>query len=508
MSQDFEQWILEKVRACSTAGQPVYLVGGVVRDRCLNRRCHDLDFVMPGSTRKLARAVADALKGAFYVMDEQRDTTRVVLQSPSNGHWYLDFASIRAGDLEGDLRARDFTVNAMAVDIMQSDRLIDPLNGLADLRAGVLRACSPTSLSDDPARVLRAVRQALSLRFRIDPETVRLVCAAAPLLGRVSPERRRDELFRILAGRQVSQAIQLLDHVGALEQTLPELLALKGERQSAPHVHDIWEHTLAVASHLERLFDALVGDYNEDAGADLMMGLAVMRLGRYREAFARHFSRSDQPDRPVRALLFLAALYHDIAKPATRSLKPGEEGRFQFLGHHEEGAEVAAQRGRALMLSSDEIQRLESVVRCHMRVHWMADSLAQTDGKIAGRSVYRYFRAAGESGVDVCLLSAADTRGTYETTLPLKTWTAELDVCRILLEAYWEKSEAVVSPPRLLNGNELMAALGLKPGRLVGKILEVVREGQAAGEIHDREEALELARQWMMEGRAGQEEEG
>ena len=497
------QSILERLRSLSSPARPIYVVGGAVRDIFLQRDIHDLDFVLPGSTRPVARLIADAFGGGFYVLDEVRDTSRVVLQPKGGARLVLDFASIRGESLEDDLRGRDFTLNAMAYHVSDPERLIDPLGGLADLRARLLRACAPTSLEQDPARVLRAVRQALSLKFRIEPGTLQLAHAAVPLLRNISPERQRDELFRILAGRKISQAVQILDHLGVLEVVLPELLTLKGVRQSAPHVSNVWEHTLGVVNHLEYLFDALVGDYNEDASADLMNGLAVMRLGRYRANFARHFETELQPDRPARALLFFAALYHDIAKPVTRTEEP--DGKTRFLTHPEKGTALVARRARALVLSGDEVEYIERVVRQHMRVHFLANDLLpescaeqdQSRPSPTRRSIYRYFRDTGEAGIDICLLSLADMRATYETTLTPQAWLVELDACRALLEAYWENNAEVVSPPRLLNGREVIEAFGLKPGPQIGKLLDAVRERQATGHISSREEALDFARLWV-----------
>lgn len=500
----------------------MYLVGGGVRDHLLNRPAHDYDFVLPGETRRLARKVADKLNGGFYILDEERDTTRVVLgvDDLPEDRLTLDFASLRAQDLESDLRARDFTINAMAFDVAHPDRLIDPTGGLVDVREGRLRACSPTSLSDDSLRVLRAVRQALAYHFRIDPETVRLMRIAAPLLTRPSAERLRDELFKILDGPQVSLAIRLLDQIGALPFILPELESLKGITQTAPHVSDVWEHTLYVVQQLEMLFSVLVGEYKEENVADLTIGSAVLWLGRYREQLAEHFHRRLVPDRSLRALLFFAALYHDIAKPAARTQTP--EGRVRFLGHDSQGAKAAASRARALALSAAEASRAETIVEEHMRVHFLANAVQAAAGKaipaekgvsaegnasVSRRSIYRFFRAAGDAGVDVCLLSLADVRGTYQTELPQEVWQAELEASRALMEAYWEKSADVVAPPRFLSGSELIKEFNLKPGRIVGLLLGAIQEAQAVGEVHNQEEALRYARRWVEQHAEGQDAE-
>jgi putative nucleotidyltransferase with HDIG domain len=383
----------------------------------------------------------------------------------------------------------------MAFDVAQPDHLIDPTGGLNDLRGKIIRACLPTSLRDDPARVLRAVRQALSLKFRIDPETMQLARSAAALLDQISPERRRDELFKMLDGHQVARAVEILDHLGALGALLPEMPAMKGVTQSAPHVEDVWNHTLAVVSQLEAVMDLLAGPYEDGAADDLFSGLAVLRLGRFREKLGQHFELSMQFERTRRALLFLAALYHDIAKPTSRSVEA--DGKIRFLGHPETGAQVAAERARALTLSNDEVQLLERIINEHMRCHFMTTELLSGGGLPSRRAIFRYFRDTGPAGVDICLLSLADMRGTSGVALAQADWLAELDVCRALLEAYWEQGEQVVSPPRLLTGHDVMHELGLKPGQLIGRLLDVIREGQAAGEINSREEALAYARRWL-----------
>lgn len=476
-----------------------------MRDHVLQQPVHDLDFVLSGPTGQLARSLADAFAGDFYRLDEERDTSRVILKTAADRRLVLDFATLRAPTLEDDLRERDFSLNALAYDIAHPGRLVDPVGGLADLRAGLLRACSPTSLKNDPVRVLRAVRQASHLRFRIEPNTLQLVREAAPLLPQVSAERQRDEMVRILSGRRVSQVIEVLDRLAILQQVLPELDTMKGVTQSWPHVAEVWEHTLGVVRHLERLFEVLAGDYNEETGTDLMNGLAVLRLGRYREQMAAHFEKTVVTDRPIKALLYLAALYHDVAKPATRQEEPG--GKVRFLGHPEQGAAVAANRAHKLALSSEEVERVKRTVQQHMRVHFLVNNqAAATDGPTR-RTIYRYFRDTGDLGIDICLLSLADTRATYETTLTQETWMAELDVCRALMEAYWEEKTVVVSPPRLLNGKDILQAFSLSPGPLVGKVLEAVREAQAAGDVSSSEEALAFARRWVDEYELNEERE-
>ncbi|HEX6271315.1 MAG TPA: HD domain-containing protein [Anaerolineales bacterium] len=482
--------LVGKVRAI-LPNEEIYLVGGAVRDMLLNRLSPDLDFALPSNGVFLARRVANVLDANFMVLDDERDTGRVIVTAPDGRRTFLDFATYRGGHLEDDLRARDFTINAIAFD-PHTQTLIDPLSGGSDLRAKIIRACSPTSLKEDPVRILRAVRLAAALDFKIELETRKAMQQAASLLPNLSPERRRDELFKILEGKKPDASMRALELLGVFPYLLPELSALQGVEQSAPHIYDVWEHTLSVLRYLENILSILAPGYSAEDTSDLFTGLLTLRLGRFREQFAEHFAESLNSDRSVRAALFFAALYHDVEKPATRSVDTA--GRIRFFDHDVKGAEVAAKRGRAFNLSNDEIERIHAIVKHHMRFHFFTSRLEGNKQEPSRKAIYRFFRDAGEAGVDFVLLGLADLRGTRGHTLTQETWTAALGVARILLENYWESPEETVAPPRLLDGNDIMHELNLKPGQIVGQLLEAIREAQATGKITSREEALDFAR--------------
>jgi poly(A) polymerase len=191
-------------------------------------------------------------------------------------------------------------------------------------------------------------------------------------------------------------------------------------------------------------------------------------------------------------LLFLAALYHDIGKPQTR--KVDEQGQQRFWDHDQQGAEMAVKRARLLALSNEEVSRLETIIRNHMRILFHANRLLKDGKPPSRRAIYRFFRDSGPAGVDLCLLALADLRATYEHTLPQETWANVLDVVRLLLENWYEKPAESINPPCLVDGNELMEALDLQPGSKVGELLNVIREAQAIGEVQTREQAIIFAR--------------
>ena len=485
--------LIDKIRQV-LPGQEIYLVGGAVRDILLNRASPDLDFALPSNGISLARRVANTLHADFMVLDEERDTGRVIATDPDGTRTFLDFATYRGRNLEEDLRARDFTINAIAFDL-RTQTLLDPLNGASDLRAKMIRACSPTSLSNDSVRILRAVRQAAALDFKIERETRKMMKQAASSLPRISPERLRDELFKMLEGPKPDASIRALEMLGIFPFLLPELPALKGVEQSPPHIYDVWEHTLSVLGHLENILAALAPGGKADDTDNFFTQPLTLRIGRFREQFARHFAESLNADRSVHAALFFAALYHDVQKPDTKTVDYA--GRIRFLDHDIKGAEVADARGRAFNLSKDEVERIRLIVQHHMRFHFFTNRLQDDKKEPSRKAIYRFFRDTGKAGVDLILLGLADLRGTQGPNLTQETWTVALDIALTLLENYWEKPQETVAPPRLLNGNELMSALGLKPGRIVGQLLEQIREGQATGNVENREQALALARAYL-----------
>jgi tRNA nucleotidyltransferase/poly(A) polymerase len=477
--------LMDLVASLNKSRHPIFLVGGAVRDRILGITPHDLDFTAQGNVRRTASAVADALNAGFYALDDERGTYRVVLDG---GRTVVDFASLRGMDLQADLLGRDFSINAMALDIALPQVLIDPLGGLADLRQKRLRACSANSLSADPVRALRAVRLSIGLGLEIDPQTLAWIQAAVPLLARISAERIRDELFRMLESPRCAACLRFLDRLGLADVVLPEFTALKGVTQSAPHIQPVWDHTLEGIERLGTLWDVLVEPAELSLSGDPILDAAIQRLGSFRERFVAHYAVPILPSRSLRALLTFAVLYHDSAKPAARSVEPG--GRIRFFGHEIQGAQLALARARALAFSGEEAARVETIIAGHMRVHQMS----QGDKLPSARAMYRFFRDTGPAGIDICLLSLADTWATYGHTLPLDRWLAELQTCQALLDACWERTDQIVNPPRLVDGNDVIQVLSLRPGPAVGRLLEAVREAQVEGEIGTRAEALEFIR--------------
>jgi len=454
-------------------GRPAWLVGGAVRDALSGAIVRDLDLAVPSGAIALARELAGRLDAAFVVLDEKRGAAR--LTGAGGYAWrgpQVDVADFRAPDLAGDLRGRDFTVNALAVSVLQLARsgegaVEDPTGGLHDLRVRLVRLCSPRSLDDDPVRVLRAARLAIGSGWTAGQGVEEAAARAAPGLSGVSAERVRDELLGIFTEPASAAGLRLLDGWGALVVMLPERDAMKETPQSEPHRFDVWEHSLRAVE-----------------GADLLAGRA-RELEPWGDAFAAHLDEVLGDGATRREALKLAALLHDIAKPETRSV---EDGRTRFLGHDVRGAERVGEIAARWRLSGRLAGALERLVRQHLRPMHLAMA-----GEVTRRARYRFFRDLGEEALDVLLLALADSAALRGDS-PIRVWEGDGGrVVRELMAGHAEEARAIMAPS-LLDGREVMQALGLGPGPEVGRLLALLREAQAVGAVSTREAALAYLR--------------
>ncbi|HJR03029.1 MAG TPA: hypothetical protein VKA83_15425, partial [Methylomirabilota bacterium] len=220
--------------------QPVWVVGGTLRELLLDGAAGDLDLAVAGGALELGRRLAERLGATFVVLDEGRGAGRIV---PRSGGAAVDLVNLRAPTLEGDLRARDFTVNALAAPVAELVRdgaatIVDATGGLDDLSGRVVRLCGPTAIGDDPVRALRGVRLAMRPRWQLDADARAAIAAAAHLIPRVAPERIREELIGILSEPAGASGLRELDRLGVLAVLLPESLPMRATAQPLPHHFD------------------------------------------------------------------------------------------------------------------------------------------------------------------------------------------------------------------------------------------------------------------------------
>ncbi len=464
MPTDFSIWfdhdILKRIISVwQASGQEAYLVGGAVRDGLLGRLtpAADLDLLVARDALAVSRRLADALGTAFYPVDPVRGVGRVVFADRR----YLDIADFRADTLAGDLRDRDFTINAIALKLDPSNsQLIDPTDGQADLRAKIIRVASNSAIQNDPLRAVRGVRLAQTLGFQIDAATGARISAGAAGLTRISAERLRDELLKCWRAPSPGAATDMLRGYGLLTEILPEVLSMVGVKQSLPHRLPVWEHSLRVMDNCREL-----------------TALKLPELSEFQPELTAYF-QTELPGMLSRAeLMPLAALLHDAGKPQTKSME--DNGRIRFLGHEKVSADIADAVLRRFHFSDAARKFVVAVVRHHMRPLLLANEPA-----VSARAVHRFLIAVGDAAPAVALFALCDYRAMVPNGRD-ERFLRGLTVVQRVLARYFAPA-----PPRLLSGADVIAALGISEGREVGEWLRRLNEAQAVGEISTRAEAL------------------
>jgi len=458
-----------------------FIVGGYIRDALLGRETADIDIAVAGDSLKIAAKLADAFGGKYVLLDEANRIGRIVLAggTPSAEKQRVIDLSSFSGSIEQDLARRDFTIDAMAVELKplaeggSNIRIIDPSGGLNDLNEGIIRVVSPTALPADPVRLLRGVRLAYELGFSIDAGTEALIKQHASRVAEVAGERVREELLRLLAVPRSEELLFHLDQLGLLTAMIPELAGEKGVEQPREHFWNVFNHSLRTVAAVD--FVLRRGDWGY-AGSETLT--AVPWSGELNEYFEQKVSYGSTR----RILLKVAALLHDVAKPQTKTTE--SDGKVRFLGHGKQGAEITADILERLRFTGHERKLAATMVEHHLRPTQMSQS-----GLPSPRAIYRYFRDTAEAGIDILFLSLADHLATRGPNLIPSNWREHTRlVDYVLTKRFAEPSPA--APPKLVSGHDLIKAFSLEPGPEVGALLEAVREAQASSELSTREEAL------------------
>jgi len=464
---------LDQVRRAS-GRQRCYLVGGSVRDAFLGRPYTDFDFAVDDPHR-VAAAVRRLLGGVLVQLHEAHRTYRVALRR-GGVRCYLDFAALAAGGLAADLRARDFTINALAAGpLAVRARLHDPCGGRADLARGVVRMTSRQALVQDPVRIVRAYRFAATLAFRLEARTRRACAALAGLLSQSATERLGSELLLALGGQAYETPLQAMAADGVLAALIPEFAPTVGVEQGGVHEFDVAAHSLLAAARLAEI---------------------MRRPGAF---FPEHEAKIAQylANERTRSGLVLAALLHDIGKPERRTWGGR---RWRFFGHEQRGAELARQAVSRLRLPRPVRRQVAGLVGTHMRIL----PFMQTDEPTL-RARRRFMRDAAPHGIGIVLLALADRRALRATP----EFDDDGATARRLASLLAAEGEGPA--PRMqdlpVNGDDLLQ-LGLAPGPQFKTILEAVEERWIAGRLADREEALAWVRSRFADPSADLEERG
>ena len=444
--------------AFKAKGFQLALVGGPVRDALLGRLGNDLDFTTdahPHETKKILKAWADNVWDTgivFGTVAAKRGETTVEVTTYRTEKYEEDSRKpdVEFGlTIEGDLSRRDFTVNAMALELTTKEpKFIDPFGGIDDLAKKILRtpASAQQSFTDDPLRMMRAARFASQLNFEIHPDVLHAMQTMTSRISIISAERIRDEFVKLLMSDNPRIGNTILVDTGLATLVLPEIPKLRLEIDEHHHHKDVYEHSITVL-----------------------------------EQAISHEDRLGGPNRVIR----LAALLHDIGKPKTRNLIDG--GGVSFHHHEVVGARLSKTRLKALRFDNETIDAVETLIALHLRFHGYGD------GEWTDSAVRRYVRDAGELLVHLHVLTRADctTRNAKKAERLARIYDG-LEARIAKLETEEELSK--IRPD--LDGAQVMQLLDLKPSADVGKALDFLMELRMEHGPLGEERATEELLQW------------
>ena len=418
-----------------------YLVGGYLRDLLSDEISPDRDIAIKcDNLAKLTKKIADELNGSFVELDPVNEIYRVVF-----GEDYIDFAKLLNNNLDDDIKRRDFTINAIMYDI-NNEKFVDITGGKKDFEEKIIRTYKISNLSDDPLRTLRAIRFQAKFGFRIDDEIVNFIKENNSLILNVAPERVHQELIKTFEGKFLINALFSMDETGLLDVIFPFFKDIKKIPSNSHHHLDLFHHLIETTKNI----------------------------------------RINKPE------LKLAAFIHDLAKPDCWTIEK-DTGRHRFIGHDELGAKKVVPFLKKLKFSNKEIEYISKMVQFHIY-----PSALMKDENVTERAIIRFIRKIGDDTLDLLELARADRLSARGPAVSDEMIEVNLSNLEKLKEKYFEISPKLKEMPKLVDGNEIMQILNLKPSPKLKEIIDEIKELQLEGKINNKEEAINFLKNYKL----------
>ncbi len=435
----------------------VYLVGGSVRDYLLGKTTYDRDLIVVDEDAKSFSLKLAEFFGATHIpLDETNKIYRIVLPDKEN---YLDITNPVENSLEKDIMRRDLTINAIAVNIQTGD-VIDLCNGISDLENKLLRGVREENFVDDPLRLLRVFRFYSVLGFELDESLSFITKKYSNLVLNPAKERIEYELMKLFDGQFADDALLKMDECGVLEMYFPFVKELKQVPPNLHHHLDLFHHSVETVKQIGIL-------YNNSS-----------------EKVKAHMDRVDFGGFSRIAHLRLAGFLHDIGKFSTWTIEE-DTGRHRFIKHDDVGANLAKPMLKNMCFSNKQIDYLTLMIKKHMYPTAVVSAPELTD-----KVMMRFVRKMEDNAIDNILIAQADRLSARGPEITDEIVNENISALNNLLEFYLKAKETLKPLPKLLNGNEVMSILSIKPSPQLGKIMEALQEAQISGDILTKDEAV------------------
>ena len=462
-----------------------YLVGGCIRDALLENPLKDIDISISSNPKDIGLKIANTLQGKLINLHIPSKSFRIILNNPITP-LNIDLTQTK-GDIKSDLTNRDFTINSLAVPLSSPNSktdllIIDPFNGIEDIKDKKIKLTTSHALDDDPLRMLRAQRLATNLNFSIDNETKIHIKKKSSKLTNSSPERIRDEFLAILASKNVAQSLYALDDLNLLGILIPELMECKNIIQPKYHYWDVFNHSIQTAHYIEYIIkETPIKNYD-----------LPFKFLKYSASTNNHFETPYSDTQNKLTLLKLAALLHDIGKPITEF--KDNSGKISFIGHDKEGANLTERILNRLRLSNHGIEYIKKMVLYHLR----PNQISNNNNLPSKKALYRYFRDLGSASCDILYLNLADYLSARGPNVSLEEWNWQRKLMKYI---YNRRNTNINNKPYIyMNGNEIMKKFNLQSGPIIGELIECVNEAYYTGQIKSKIQAFSFLDEQLKKG--------
>lgn len=433
----------------------IYLVGGSVRDYLMGKESFDRDIiVMDEDAREFSLKLKTFFDAAFVPLDEENKIYRLVLRDKIN---YLDITNPVENSLEKDLMRRDLTMNAIAANI-RTGEIVDIAGGVTDIKNKCINYVCEQNFEDDPLRLLRVYRFQALYGFNLAPETIHAVCKFASLIKKPAVERINYEILKLFSGKYAHIALENMDKTWILEEIFPFVKELKQVPPNSHHHLDLFHHSLETVKQIQNIY--------ENSSEEVKNHLDSIAFG--------GFSRL--------AHLKLAGFMHDIGKFSTWTI---EEGKHRFIKHDDVGAKMVLKLLKDMHFSNKQSEYVSTMVKNHIY-----PSQVMSAPQITEKIMMRYIRKMEQSSIDAIVLAQADRLSARGEEITEEIVKRNINSLNMLLKFYLEKRETLKPLPKLLDGNDVMQILKIRPSEKLGEILLSLHEAQLSGDVSTREQAV------------------
>jgi len=444
-------------------GCDIYLVGGFVRDLYMGRINHDKDIIVCDvAAAEFSKKFADENNASLVCLDEVNNIYRVVMPDKIN---YVDITNPLNNSLEEDIKRRDLTINAAAINL-KTGKLYDILDSVNDIKNEIIRAVSEENFVDDPLRILRAFRFASTLGFKIEPKTLEIIKKHLNKIIYPAQERKNSEIMKLFGGKSADKVLLEMDNAGLIDILFPIMLDVKKVPSNSHHHLDLFHHSIETVKQIQILYD------NSD------------------DEVKEHLNKIDFGGESRLAHLKFAGFLHDIGKFSTWTI---ENGRHRFIGHDELGAEIAKSILKKLKFSKKQIEYISFIIRHHI---YPSNVIAAPN--LSDKIYMRYIRKSGENAIDLIFVAMADRLSARGPEITDTMVNDNISGLNELLKYYIKIKPSLKPIPKLLSGYDIMRIKNISPSKELGKITDALHEAQINGQVLTKDDAIKFVQEFTI----------